>query len=225
MSGDPTPAAAFPPTRWTLIRDAQAGGPRAEGAVGELCTHYWYPIYAYVRRRGHSHQDAEDLTQGFFATLLADAALTRATPDRGRLRTFLLTVLQQFLSEEHRHASRLKRGGGIPALSLDFRGAGERFYREPADHRDPETLYHLAWCRELLATARRRLEESYAAAGKADILAAILLHLDAPEEALPYRELAGRTGYSETALRLTVFRARQKLRTLIEDNASPREAG
>jgi RNA polymerase sigma factor (sigma-70 family) len=198
------------------VRAVKDGGRAAEQAVAELCSHYWYPIYAFIRRRGHSHEDAEDLTQGFFATLLADESLTRAEPERGRLRTFLLTVLQRFLADTHRRASREKRGGHAVHVPLDFHRAGERYAIEPPDHRDPETLYHLAWSRELLTTARRRLAESYAAAGKADQLNSIESHLEADDTAVPYRELSTRLGQSEPALRLLVFRARQKLRSLIE---------
>lgn len=101
-------------------------------------------------------------------------------------------------------------------MPLDFYTAGTRYAVEPADHRDPETLYHLAWSRELLTTARRRLTESYAAAGKSAQLASIEAHLEGDDSAVPYRELRDRLGQSETALRLLVFRARQKLRSLVE---------
>ncbi len=213
----PTPPPAFPPTRWTLVRAVRAGGMPAEQALAELCTHYWYPIYAFLRRDGHAPADAQDLTQGFFAALLADETFTRAAPERGRLRSFLLGALRQFLAEEHRRATRQKRGGGLAPLPLEFDAGEQRYSAEPPDHRDPETLYHRAWAVSLLADAYRALRGSYAAPGKSEQLAAIEPHLEGDDAAVPYRELAARLHTTETALRLTVFRARQKLRSLIEE--------
>lgn len=216
MSGlQPTPPPAFPQTRWTLVRAVREGGPSGEQAVEELCRRYWFPVYAFLRRKGHTPHDAEDLTQGFFATLLEDESFTRAAPERGRLRTFLLHALEEFVIEVRRHAARLKRGGGAAHVPLDFADGEERYAAEPVDARDPATLFDLGWAQTLLAAARARLQADYAAAGKAELLAALEPHLEGAEDAVPYRELAARLSSTETALRLTVFRARQKLRSLL----------
>ena len=207
----------FPPTRWTLVRQVKAGGDTASHATEELCRRYWFPVYAFLRRRGQRPHDAEDLTQGFFATLLEDESLTRAAPERGRLRTFLLHALEEFVIETRRHAARLKRGGGVAHVPLDFAGGEQRYAAEPTDHRDPATLFHRGWAQMLLASAQAELRASYAAAGKAELLAALEPHLEGAEDAVPYRELAARLKTTETALRLTVFRTRQKFRSLIEE--------
>ena len=218
---DPQPKTAennaFPATHWSLIQAVKSGGAPAEAALSELCRHYWFPIYAFIRRQGYHREDAEDLTQGFFATMLADQSLLRAVPERGRLRTFLLHVLQEFLADYHRHTSRQKRGGGVEHVPLAFEEGEQRYVAKLTDQRDPETLFHRAWAQQVLAEAQTRLGASYAAVGKSDLLRGILPHLEGDDAAVSYRDLAQRLQTTETALRLTVFRARQKLRSLIEE--------
>lgn len=213
----PSGSNGFPATRWTLVQALRRGGPPSEEALTELCRHYWYPIYAFLRREGRFREDAEDLTQGFFAALLVDGTLLRAAPERGRLRTFLLHALRQFLVDQHRFAGRLKRGGGVIHVPVELATGEQRYAAELVDTADPEALYHRAWARTLLSEAQARLRASYALAGKADMLAAIEPHLESEDPAPPYRELATRLRTTETALRLTVFRARRKLRSLIEE--------
>ena len=209
----------FPPTRWTLVQQVKAGGDTASRAIEELCRRYWFPVYAFLRRRGHSPHDAEDLTQGFFATLLEDESFTRATPERGRLRTFLLHALEEFVIDARRHATRLKRGGGAKHVPLELTDGEQRYAAEPLDLRDPAALFHRSWAQTILAAAQTNLRTSYAAAGKTDLLTAIEPHLAGDDDALPYRDLATRLGLTETALRLFVFRARQKLRALLEEES------
>src|SRR5688572_28618987 len=116
MSAD----AEFSPTRWSLISAVRSGdAPRAKQALETLCHAYWYPLYAYVRRTGHPHEDAADLTQGFFTHIMENELLTRAEPERGRLRNFLLTAIQRFLRDDWRRQQRQKRGGGTALLSID----------------------------------------------------------------------------------------------------------
>lgn len=215
--GSPGSPSPFPPTRWTLVRTVQSRGPASEEALAELCRHYWFPVFAFLRRRGKSPADAEDLTQGFFASLLSENLFDRATPDRGRLRTFMLHALQHFLVDEHRRASRLKRGGNVPHVSLEFTEGEQRYRVELIDDRDPEALFHQAWSRTVVAQSLGRLKASYGAAGKAALFDAIEPHLESENAAVPYRDLAARLQTTDTALRLVVFRARQKLRSLIEE--------
>ncbi len=208
---------AFPPTRWTLVRAVREGGDSAHRAIEELCRHYWFPVYAFLRRRGHNPHDAEDLTQGFFATLLEDETFTRATPERGRLRSFLLHALEEYVVEERRHDTRLKRGGGATHVPLDIVEGEQRYASELLVYGDPGALFDRGWAQTLIAKARARLQADYGAAGKAALLEAIEPHLEGAEEAVPYAELAACLNSTETALRLAVFRARRKLRALLID--------
>ena len=148
---DPS-AARLTTTIWTAV--AQTGdrnAPEGRQALTELCREYWYPIYASVRRRGHSAHEAEDLTQGFFADLLARGSLKRVDPATGTFWSFLLAALQHFLSNQRDHDRRLKRGGKIPHLSLDFHDAESRYQREPGHADTAERLFQRRWALTLLA--------------------------------------------------------------------------
>src|SRR5437764_12749079 len=132
----------FATTRWSLVAAAQdAAAPESRQALADLCSAYWYPVYAYVRRRGHDHHAAQDLTQAFFARLLETNDLAAADRTRGRFRTFLLTACQHFLANAHDRATAKKRGGGKAALPLDFAGADARYSHEPAHEETPERLF------------------------------------------------------------------------------------
>src|SRR5688572_19911422 len=146
-AGDPQ----FHTTHWSLVvAAANPSGQESKTALADLCQAYWYPLYAFLRRRGNSTEDAADLTQGFFATLLEKGYLADADPDRGRFRSFLLTAVARFATKEHDRAAALKRGGGQRHLSLDF-GEGERRYqREPADNWSPERIFERRWALTLL---------------------------------------------------------------------------
>src|SRR6187549_3167841 len=129
----------FATTRWSLVAAAQdAAAPESRQALADLCSAYWYPVYAYVRRRGHDHHAAQDLTQGFFARLLEKNDLAAADETRGRFRSFLLTACQHFLANEHDRGTAQKRGGGQAHVPLDFADADGRYTREPADQTTPE---------------------------------------------------------------------------------------
>lgn len=131
----------FPTTHWTLVTRIRQGGGVQQTALEELCRLYWYPIYAFLRRRGYPQHDAEDLTQGFFLKLLADESLSVAEEGRGRLRTYLLQHLKRHLSDRKRFDGALKRGGGQAIVSLEAALAEERYAEEPKDLEDPERLY------------------------------------------------------------------------------------
>ena len=161
IASDPhnEPAARhFATTRWSLIAAAgQGSSPEAHEALATLCRVYWYPLYAYARRRLPSAEDAQDLTQEFFARLLEKDYLQAADPQRGKFRSFLLTAFKRFLAKEQDRASAQKRGGGRSPLSLDFQ-AGERQYQlEPTDHATPERLYERRWALTLLDQVLTRL--------------------------------------------------------------------
>src|SRR5262249_15465439 len=132
----------FATTRWSLVAAVRRpAAPAAREALADVCGAYWYPVYAYVRRRGHDHHRAQDLTQGFFARLLEKNDLAAADQSCGRFRSFLLTACQHFLANQHDHERARKRGGGRARVPLDFAGADGRFSREPAGADAPERTF------------------------------------------------------------------------------------
>jgi RNA polymerase sigma factor (sigma-70 family) len=212
--------AEFPTTHWTLVMRVREGGTARQTALEELCGLYWYPIYAFIRRRGFPQQDAEDLTQGFFAKLLHDETFEAANADKGRLRTFLLHSLEHHLVDQHRRQSAIKRGGEQQIIAFEELHAEERYAAEPLDHRDPEWLFTRAWAQLLLDGVRQKLRESFSETGRAEVFATLmpfLLMEDAPPS---YREVAQNLDSSETAVRLLVFRMRAKFRELLRDEVA-----
>ena len=187
----------------------------AARALEALCRHYWYPVFALLRREGRSPHDAEDLTQGFFAALLADRTLLTANPDRGRLRNFLLGTLRRFLADEARHRLAKKRGGGATVLSLERERAEDRYRIEPIDGRDPETLYLNAWACSLVERVRTRVREGFS--GSPENYALLAPFIEGETTDMPYRELGGRLGQSEAGTRVMVHRLRQRFRELLTE--------
>jgi DNA-directed RNA polymerase specialized sigma24 family protein len=144
--------AAFVTTHWSVVlASADQNSPQAKAALEQLCGTYWYPLYSYLRRRGYSHEDAEDLTQGFLLRWLEHGSFARADARNGRLRSFLLAGLNHFLSDQWDRASAQKRGGGQATISLaDTQGADERYRLEPVDDQSPEKLFDRRWALTLL---------------------------------------------------------------------------
>jgi RNA polymerase sigma-70 factor (ECF subfamily) len=203
----------FLTTRWSLVLAAGQGGePRARAALGELCQTYWYPLYAYVRRRGFSTEDAQDLTQSFFARLLERNTVGSADPQRGRFRAFLLSALKNFLANEWDKVSAQKRGGGAVPLSLDFRLADQRFAREPEDPRTPERAYERSWALSVLERVLDRIGEGYRARGRGALFDALRPALVGGEASEPYAEIARRLGTSEGAVKVAAHRLRGTFR-------------
>ena len=167
---------------------------------------YWFPLYAYVRPRGHSPEDAQDLTQEFLARLLERNWVARADQARGRFRTFLLVALERFLANEWDKVRALKRGGGVPLLPLQFDTAETRYGAEPADPRTPEQSFERRWAFTLLDEVLRRLETEQQAEGKAAQLAALKPCLVGSRASLPYEQIAEATGLREL-IRIYFFAA------------------
>lgn len=189
----------------------------AQQALEELCCAYWYPLYAYVRRRGYSAEDAEDLTQEFFHQLLSGDSLKTADPGKGRFRSFLLTVLKRFLANEWDRARALKRGGGRLLLSLDTSEAETRFGIEPAVDAAPDRMFDRRWAMALLSRAMARVREEFAGAGKAEEFEHIKACLTAERGAIAYADIARTTGMSEGALRVAIHRLRKRFREIFRD--------
>ena len=207
----------FPTTHWTLVTRVREGGAVRRAALEELCRLYWYPIYAFLRRRGYPSQDAEDFTQGFFLKLLADESLSAAEESRGRLRTYLLQHLKRHLTDQKRFEGALKRGGGAHTISFEDLRAEERYAHEPQDERDPERLFTRAWANELLAGVREKLRADFEDAKRPhafDVLLPFLLLDDDPPS---YREVALQLRATEVSVRLMVSRLRAKFRELLRE--------
>lgn len=186
-------------------------------ALSKLCQTYWYPLYAYARGRGQSREDAEDLTQEFFARLLEKNWIDSADPEKGRFRSFLLTAMKRFLADEWDKARAQKRGGGVPLLPLQFDTAETRLSREPADEVTPEQRFERRWVLTLLDEVLERLRRQYAQEGNAELFAALNPCLVGDRTAQPYAELAEKLGLSESAVKSAVHRLRQSYRKLLRE--------
>ena len=212
MTGSGAPR-RFLTTRWSVVlRASVPEAPEARDALEHLAHAYWYPLYAYVRRRGHREDEARDLTQAFFALLLERGDVSSAAPEKGRFRSFLLTALQRFLAGEAERARALKRGGGRAPLSIDAAQADERYSLDPPDEDTPERRFERAWARSVLERTLERLAADYAERGKSELFEALRGSLTAESETAPYAELAPRLGLSEGALRVAVHRLRHRYR-------------
>ena len=158
----------FATTRWSMVVEAgRPSSPKAAEALATLCGIYWFPLYAYVRRRGHSIDDAQDLTQGFFVHLLDNQTLRVADRERGRFRSFLLASMKHFLAKQWRRDAAQKRGGGRAPISLDFDDGETRYRLEPSHNATPEKLFERQWTLTLLARALTTLRTEFEASGKA----------------------------------------------------------
>jgi RNA polymerase sigma-70 factor (ECF subfamily) len=185
----------------------------ASGPIAELCGQYWSPVYAYLRQRGHRRDEAEDLTQGFFAHLLAKRVLQRAEPERGRLRSLLLACLTNFVAnEKHLHRAK-KRSGAFPA-SLCPR-IDPRDVIEPSDELTPDRIYERQWAVALLRRVLDQLRDEFAAGGKAQLFDALKNHLVGDTVRLDYRRAAAVLNVSEGSARVAVHRLRHRYRTLL----------
>jgi RNA polymerase sigma-70 factor (ECF subfamily) len=217
----------FEPTRWSIV--VAAGGTdseRAQKALEHLCSAYWFPLYAFIRRHGHDPHDAQDLTQEFFARLLAKNFLGTADPEKGRFRAFLLGALKHFLAGERDRARTLKRGGGQPLISLDAQSAETRYKLEPADTGSPEKDFERQWALALLEQVLARLRGEFVRAGREQHFEELKAALTGGQ--IPYDQIAGRLKLKEGAVRVAVHRLRQRYKDLIraeiaETVASPAE--
>jgi RNA polymerase sigma factor (sigma-70 family) len=208
--------AEFATTHWSVVLSAgKDASPADREALATLCETYWYPLYAYVRRRGYQTHDARDLVQEFFASLLEKDWLRVADPARGRFRCFLLTACNHFLSNRRRHAAAQIRGGRWPALSLDFETAEQRYQFEPAVETTPERLYERRWAMTLLDRALERLRELYTCTGKQAVYHELKSYLGSTAPQARYDELAQRLKMSPAAVKVAVHRLRRRCREVL----------
>ncbi|MHC1769441.1 MAG: RNA polymerase sigma factor [Verrucomicrobiia bacterium] len=207
--------AGFRTTHWSAVLNARdRNSAQAEQALLELCQTYWYPLYAYIRRRGYSPADAEDLTQGFFERLLSKDYLGDLTPGTGRFRSFLLTALKHFLANEWDRSQTLKRGGGLVFVSLDAEPE-QRYRLEPVENDTPESLFEQRWALTVLGRVLARLREEFVAAEKAELFEQLKIFLSTDEPGCSYAEVAARSGLKEGNVKVAVHRLRRRYGELL----------
>jgi RNA polymerase sigma-70 factor (ECF subfamily) len=208
----------FATTRWSVIVAARGqDSPGAREALAQLFEAYWYPLYAYVRRRGHPADVAEDLTQEFFARLLGQDFLGAADPAHGRFRAYLLAACKHFLANEHDRECAQKRGGGRPALSLDRDAAEGRYLREPFTDLTPDKLFERRWALTLLDRVLARLQEEFAARGKGPLFDALRVFLVGDRNAPSHGEVAAGLGMTAGSVKVAVHRLRERYRELLRE--------
>jgi RNA polymerase sigma-70 factor (ECF subfamily) len=218
----------FRTTHWSLVLTASNESDEARPALESLCRSYWYPLYAHVRRRGYDADEAQDLTQAFFARLLEKNFLRAADRNKGRLRTFLLTALDHFLAKEWRRGNARKRGGGLTIVSLDDDPVEERYQNEPAHDENPAKLFERRWALALLDLAMERLGTEAGNSGKTEFFESAKPLIAGDRSDVPQSVLAARLGITENAFNLALLRLRRRYGELIRDEiaqtvASPGE--
>lgn len=206
----------FLTTRWTLVRDAARGGDAtASAALGDLCAIYWRPLYRYARRRGNSREDAEDLVQGFLARIAEPRRLSRVDAEKGRFRAFLLASFNHWMAGEWKRGARIKRGGGVSPLSLDWEDAETGLALDPADERSPDKLYDREWALALLEKVLADLQRASVEEGNAAQFEQLKPCLTTDSSRIPYADLAARLDTTEGAARVAVHRLRKRYRHLL----------
>jgi RNA polymerase sigma-70 factor (ECF subfamily) len=212
------PGDIFATTHWTVVLAAgQRHTPQSDGALEELCKTYWFPLYAYVRRRGHAKQDAEDLVQAFFARLLEKNFLANLDSEKGKFRAFLLAALKHFLANEWDKSQAQKRGGGTAHLSLDWQTADTKFQVAATREPSPDQTFDREWALALLAKVIERLQNECAADGKAKLFEQLKIFLMVGGGDSAQADVAKSLGMEEGAVRVAIHRLRKRYRALLRD--------
>lgn len=209
---------AFPSTHWSVVLAAGAASRDADSALEQVCHKYWQPLYAYVRRRGHRPEDAEDLTQEFLARFIEKRYLGLADPQRGRFRSFLLTALKHYLQDDWVRAHAVKRGGGRRVISLDMSPA--RHWIEPADDLTPEKVYEQRWGEAILEAVLARLTEEYEATGKRQKFETLKRFLWGGDGSITYAQIAAQLDMTETGVKTAVRRLRLRYAQLLRQEVA-----
>lgn len=207
---------AFAATHWSAVIEAgRPGSPRAEAALGELYQTYWYPLYAYIRARGHSPHDAQDLVQEFFCVLLRKNYLEAVSREKGRFRSYLIGALKHFLANAWHKSRREKRGGSQTFIALDEVMAEKRFGAEPRDEATPERLYERSWAALLLERVLGQLRAEHEGSGRIRHFGELKIFLSGEKSERSYAEIGARLAMSEAAVKVAVHRLRQRYRELL----------
>lgn len=208
----------FATTHWSVVLTAAgADSPAAAAALEMLCRQYWYPLYAYVRRSGREPHDAQDLTQAFFAQLLRRDFLHNVGPEKGRFRTFLLTCLKHFLTDEWEKARTARRGGDCRPLSLDLEQAEARYHREPGGEASAESLYERRWALDLLERVLDRLRDEAASSDQDAVFEQFMSCLWGERPAETCAQVGARFGLGASAVKVAIHRLRLRCRALLRE--------
>jgi RNA polymerase sigma factor (sigma-70 family) len=210
-------AVAFTTTQWSVVLDAQGQSPSAQEALEKLCRTYWWPLYGFVRRQGYSPEEAQDLTQGFFALLLERKDLDAVRREKGRLRSYLLTSLKNYVAKAHRREMTVKRGEGRPLFPLEELVARECADLEPADTLSADRIYERRWALTLLEQVLTRLGEEYRTAGNSKLFERIKQLLTDEPDRPSQAQIAREMGMTENAVKQALHRLRQRYRLVLRD--------
>jgi RNA polymerase sigma factor (sigma-70 family) len=209
--------APFTTTHWSVVLEAQADSPAAREALEKLCRTYWRPIYSFLRRQGIGPDEAEDLTQGFFALLLERKDLNTVRKEKGRLRSYLIVSLKNFLTDESRYAMAIKRGKGQRLIPLEELGVDERIQMEPPDLMTAEQIYEHRWASTVLDHVLSRLKDQYQAAGHAALFDSLKQLLPDEPGAPSQADIAAQLGMTENAVRQAFHRFRRRYQLLLRE--------
>jgi RNA polymerase sigma factor (sigma-70 family) len=221
-----TTGADFATTHWSVVLSAGNGDlPIARQALEKLCQTYWYPLYAFIRRRGHSPEAAEDLTQEFFARLLAKDFPAGIKPDGGRFRSYLLTAVNHFLVNEWQKGQTQKRGSGQHPLSFEELRTEASYQFEPIDALTPERLFERQWASSVLNQVRQRLRDEHVVDGKARLFERLQGCLTGAEQLMPYAALAAEFRLTESAVKMAVHRLRKRYGELLREEIAQTVSG
>jgi RNA polymerase sigma factor (sigma-70 family) len=208
---------AFTTTHWSVVLEAQGESPAAQEALEKLCRIYWRPIYSFVQRQGIAPEEAEDITQGFFASLLERGSLSAVRKEKGRLRSYLLGALKYFLADEQRRAMAIKRGKGQRLVPLEELRSENRVEMEPADPVTAELIYERRWASTVLERVLNLLKDQYRAAGNTALFDALKQLLPDEPDAPSQADIAAHLGMTENAVRQALHRFRQRYQVLLRE--------
>jgi RNA polymerase sigma-70 factor (ECF subfamily) len=211
----------FATTHWSVVLAAgKNSSPEQKQALETLCQSYWFPLYAYLRRRGCDRHQAEDVAQAFFAHILEKQGLRTADPQYGRFRSFLLVRLKGFLSDERDRAQAKKRGGGQKIISLGIQNAESQYALEPSIQLSPEMLFEKSWALKVLDRTMDRLEADMAESGKQEQFEHLKVYLTTDKDAIPYEAMATELSMTEGSVRVAVHRLRKRYRNFLRDEVA-----
>jgi len=209
---------AFATTHWSVVLAAsQSTDAEACAALEQLCRTYWYPLYAYVRRRGYRHEDAQDLTQGFLVHLLARRSFARVDRNKGRFRSFLLAALNYYLADERDRAGAQKRGGGRPTVSFDGPAAEQRYATQAQEAQSPDKVFDHQWAMALLDRVLARLEQEFREEGKVQVFDQLRGFIVAGTNDVPYAEVGEKLGITAAGVKKAVYRMRRRYQRLFRE--------
>jgi RNA polymerase sigma-70 factor (ECF subfamily) len=207
--------AQFPFTSFTQLVEVQGDDETASRALATLCQNYWYPLYAFLRRRGHGEEDAKDLTQGFFQSFLSGKAFAGFDPSRGRLRSYLLGALKHFEANWKRHNQTIKAGGEFQFVSIEWLQAEKLYKAEPSDVDSPDRLFDRRWALTLLQSVHDALRDEYGKRGKEDLFEALYPFIDGSPPGTSQADAAAGLGMSGDAVKTALSRMRGRRRDLL----------